>query len=62
VVKSWTLSHFNRFTHLSETRALGLFEQALAINEAIFAVCSMQAWIFELFSHFERSIWKNSPV
>ena len=31
-------------------------------NGAIFAVCSTQAWIFELFSDLERSIWKNSPL
>ena len=60
ILDSFSIIIFNRFTYLSETRALGLFEQALAINGAIFAVCSTQAWIFELFSDLERSIWKNS--
>ena len=60
ILDSFSIKLFKRFTYLSQTWASGLFEQALAINGAIFAVCSTQAQIFELFSDLERSLWKNS--
>ena len=49
-------------TYLPETQAPGLFEQALAINVAVFTVSSTQAWVFERFSNLERSIRKNSTL
>ena len=52
----------NRFTYLPETQAPGLFEQALAINVAVFTVSSTQARVFELFSNLERSIRKYSTI
>ena len=49
-------------TYLPETQAPGLFEQALAINVAVFTVSSTQARVFERFSNLERSIRKNSTL
>ena len=49
-------------TYLPETQAPGLFEQALAINVAVFTVSSTQARVFELFSNLERSIRKKSTL
>ena len=64
VLDSFSIKLLNRFTYLPETQAPGLFEQALAINMAIFTVstCSTQAQVFELFSNLERSIQKNSTL
>jgi len=36
VLDSFSIKLLNRFTYLPETRAPGLFEQALAINAAVF--------------------------
>ena len=52
----------NRFTYLPETQAPGIFEQALAINMAVFTVSSTQARVFVRFSNLERSIRKNSTL
>ena len=58
--RSFSIKLLNRFTYLPETQAPGLFEQALAINVAIFTISSMQAQGFQHFSNLERSIRKNS--
>ena len=55
VLDSFSIKLLNRFTYLPETQAPGLFEQALAINVAVFTVSSTQARVFELFSNLERS-------
>ena len=62
VLDSFSIKVFNRFTYLPETQAPGLFEQALAINVAVFTVSSMQARVFELFLNLEHSIQKNSML
>ena len=64
VLDSFSIKLLNRFTYLPETQAPGLFEQALAINVAVFTVSSTrtQAQVFELFSNLERSIRKNSTL
>ena len=59
VLDSFCIKLLNRFTYLPETQAPGLFEQALAINVAVFTISSTQARVFELFSNLERSIRKN---
>ena len=56
VLDSFSIKLLNRFTYLPETQAPGLFEQALAINVAVFTISSTQAWVFELFLNLERSI------
>ena len=53
--KIFSIKRLNR----PETKAPGLFEQALAINVAVFTVYSTQARVFERFSNLERSIRKN---
>ena len=50
ILDLFSIKLLNQFTYLPETRAPGLFKQALAINVAVFAVSSTQAWVFELFS------------
>ena len=62
VLDSFSIKLLNRFIYLPETQAPGLFEQALAINVAVFTTSSMQARVFELFSNSERSIRKNSTL
>ena len=62
VLDSFSIKLLKRITYLPETQAPGLSEQMLAINVAVFTVSSMQAWVFELFSNLERSIWKNSTL
>ena len=52
VLDSFSIKLLNRFTYLPETQAPGLFEQALAINVAVFTVSSTQA----RFLNFSR-IW-----
>ena len=46
VLDSFSIKLLNRFTYLPETQAPGLFEQALAINVAVFTVSSTQARVF----------------
>ena len=60
ILDSFSIKHLNQFTYLPETWAPGLFEQALAINVAVFLASSTQAWVFLLFSTLERSIRKKS--
>ena len=62
ILDSFSIKLLNRFTYLPEIQAPGLFEQALAINVAVFTVSSTQARVFELFSNLERSIRKNSTL
>ena len=62
ILDSFSIKLLNRFTYLPETQAPGLFEQALAINVAVFTVSSTQARVFERFSNLERSIRKNSTL
>ena len=62
VLDSFSIKLLNRFTYLPETQAPELFEQALAINVAVFNVSSTQARVFELFSNLERSIRKKLHV
>ena len=62
VLDYFSIKLLNRFTYLPETQAPGLFEQALAINVAVFTVSSTQARVFELLSNLERSIRKNSTL
>ena len=59
ILDSFSIKLLNRFTYLPETQAPGLFEQALAINVAVFTVSSTQARVFERFSNLERSIRKT---
>ena len=42
ILDSFSIKLLNRFTYLPETQAPGLFEQALAINVAVFTVSSTQ--------------------
>ena len=46
VLDSFSIKHLNQFAYLAETQAPGLFEQALAINVAVFTISSTQAWVF----------------
>ena len=62
ILDSFSIKLLNRFTYLPETQAPGLFEQALAINVAVFTVSSTQARVFERFSNLECSIRKNSML
>ena len=62
ILDYFSIKLLNQFTYHPETWAAGLFEQALAINVAVFAVSSTQAWVFELFSNLERSIRENSTL
>ena len=62
ILDSFSIKLLNRFTYLPETQAPGLFEQALAINVAVFTVSSTQPRVFERFSNLERSIRKNSTL
>ena len=62
VLDSFSIKLLNRFTYLPETRAPGLFKQALAINVAVFTASSTQTRVFELLSNLECSIWKNSTL
>ena len=62
VLDSFSIKLLNRLTYLPETQAPGLFQQALAINVAVFTVSSTQARVFEPFSNLELSIRKNSTL
>ena len=41
----FSIKLLNQFSYLPETWAPGLFEQALAINVAVFTASSMQTWL-----------------
>ena len=55
VLDSFSIKRLNRFSYLPETQAPVLFEQALAINVAVFSVSSTQA-VKHGFLNFSR-IW-----
>ena len=60
VLDSFSIKRLNRFTYLPETQAPGLFEQALAINVAIFTVSSTQARVFN-FSQIWSIQFRKTP-
>ena len=62
VLDSFSIKLLNQFTYLPETQAPGLFEQALAINVAVFTVSSTQTRVFEPFSTLECSIRNISTL
>ena len=48
ILDSFSIKPLNRFTYLPETQAPGLFEQALAINVAVFTISSTQARVLNV--------------